>query len=111
MDPSFNSSTYLSLGCGSGFQNGPIGGNFLEMEDMGITVPSFRMALEGETASWKEFRGSLRSVGSREDLDSMFDQARTYCMATGNAVRPVVLLEDQEKEASISAVFQTLTAF
>jgi hypothetical protein len=48
------------------------------------------MALEGEIASWKEFRGSLRSIGSREDLDGMFDQARTNCMAAGNAVRPVV---------------------
>jgi hypothetical protein len=48
------------------------------------------MALEGEIGSWREFRGSLRSVGSREDLDVMFDQARTNCMAAGNAVRPVV---------------------
>ena len=48
------------------------------------------MALEGEIASWREFRGSLRSIGSREDLDSMFDQARTNCMAAGNAVLPVV---------------------
>ncbi|MGA2199838.1 MAG: hypothetical protein ABSG45_07860, partial [Nitrososphaerales archaeon] len=57
---------------------------------MGRTVPSFRMALEGEIASWREFRGSLRSIGSREDLDGMFDQARTNCMAAGNAVRPAV---------------------
>jgi len=57
---------------------------------MGRTVPSFRMALEGELASWREFRGSLRSIGSREDLDGMFDQARTNCMAAGNAVSPVV---------------------
>ena len=60
------------------------------MDSMGRTVPSFRMALEGEIASWREFRGSLRSIGSREDLDGMFDQARTNCMAAGNAVRPVV---------------------
>jgi hypothetical protein len=60
------------------------------MESMGRTVPSFRMALEGEIASWREFRRSLRSIGSREDLDGMFDQARTNCMAAGNAVRPVV---------------------
>ena len=73
MDPSFNSSTYLSLWGRSGFQNAPIRGNILEMEDMGRTVPSFRMAPEGEIASWKEFRGSIRSIGSREDLDSMFD--------------------------------------
>ena len=60
------------------------------MDRMGRTVPSFRMALEGEIASWREFRGSLRSIGSREDRDGMFDQARTNCMAAGNAVRPVV---------------------
>jgi len=48
------------------------------------------MALEGEVASWREFGRSLRSIGSREDLDGMFDQARTNCMAAGNAVRPVV---------------------
>ncbi|MGA2199882.1 MAG: hypothetical protein ABSG45_08085 [Nitrososphaerales archaeon] len=40
---------------------------------MGRAVPSFRMALEGEIDSWREFRGSLRSIGSGEDLDSMFD--------------------------------------
>jgi hypothetical protein len=57
---------------------------------MGRTVPSFRMALEGEIASWRDFRGSLKRIGSREDLDSMFDQTRTNCMAAGNAVRPVV---------------------
>ena len=54
------------------------------------TVPSFRIALESETAGWRDFRGFLRSIDSKEDLDSMFDQARTNCMAAGNAVRPVV---------------------
>jgi hypothetical protein len=56
---------------------------------MGRTVPSFRMALEGEISSWKDFRRSLGG-GSREALDRMFDQARSNCMAAGNAVRPVV---------------------
>jgi hypothetical protein len=60
------------------------------MKRMGRTVLSFRMALEGEIASWREFRRSLKSIGSKEDLDGMFDQARTNCMAAGNAVRPVV---------------------
>lgn len=59
------------------------------MQSMGRTVPSFRMALEGEISSWKEFRTSLGG-GSREALDRMFDQARSNCMAAGNAVRPVV---------------------
>jgi len=56
---------------------------------MGRTVPSFRMALEGEISSWKDFRRSLGG-GSREALDRVFDQARSNCMAAGNAVRPVV---------------------
>ena len=56
---------------------------------MGRTVPSFRMALEGEISSWKDFRRSLGG-GSREGLDRMFDQARSNCMAAGNAVRPIV---------------------
>jgi hypothetical protein len=55
---------------------------------MGRTVPSFRMALEQETATWTVYRRSL-GVASREALDGMFDKARTYCSASSNAVRPV----------------------
>ncbi|MGD0638609.1 MAG: hypothetical protein ABSA72_11290 [Nitrososphaerales archaeon] len=55
---------------------------------MGRTVPSFRMALEGEIASWREFGGSLRSIGSRDDLDGMFDRARTNCMALATPSAP-----------------------
>jgi hypothetical protein len=63
--------------------------NQTQGEIVGRTVPSFRMALEGEISSWKDFRRSLGS-GSREELDRMFNQARSNCMAAGNAVRPVV---------------------
>jgi hypothetical protein len=59
------------------------------MESMGRTIPTFRIALEGEISSWKDFRRSLGG-GSRKGLDRMFDQARSNCMAAGNAVRPVV---------------------
>ncbi len=55
---------------------------------MGRTVPSFRMALEQEIASWSRYRRSL-GIGSRNDLDAMFNKARTYCSASSNAVRPV----------------------
>lgn len=61
----------------------------LEMESMGRTIPSFRIALEGEISSWKDFGRSLGG-GSRKGLDRMFDQARSNCMAAGNAIRPVV---------------------
>ena len=47
------------------------------------------MALEGEIYSWKDFRKAL-SKGNRKLLDDLFNQARSNCMAAGNAVRPVV---------------------
>jgi hypothetical protein len=56
---------------------------------MGRTIPSFRMALETEIQSWSTFRRSL-GKGNSESLDHLFDQARSNCMAAGNAVRPVV---------------------
>jgi len=47
------------------------------------------MALEAEIQSWSAFRRSL-GKGNREVLDRLFDQARSNCMAAGNAVRPIV---------------------
>ena len=55
---------------------------------MGRTIPSFRIALEQEIASWSQYRRSLGG-GSREVLDAMFNKARAYCSASSNAVRPV----------------------
>ena len=55
---------------------------------MGRTVPSFRLALEQEIASWKEYKKSL-GKGSRENLEDLFNAARSYCSASSNAVRPV----------------------
>jgi len=55
---------------------------------MGRTVPSFRIALEQEVASWSRYRRSL-GAGSKEALDFVFNRARTYCSASSNAVRPV----------------------
>lgn len=54
---------------------------------MGRTVPSFRVALEREIATWTGYRRSL-GIASREALDGMFNRARTYCSASSNAVRP-----------------------
>jgi hypothetical protein len=56
---------------------------------MGRTIPSFRTALEVEIQSWSAFRKSLGKA-NRDNLDHLFDQARSNCMAAGNAVRPVV---------------------
>jgi hypothetical protein len=55
---------------------------------MGRTVPSFRMALEREIATWTTYRRSL-GIASQGALDGMFNRARTYCSASSNAVRPV----------------------
>jgi hypothetical protein len=55
---------------------------------MGRTVPSFRMALGQEIATWTIYRRSL-GIASREALDGMFNKARTYCSASSNAARPV----------------------
>jgi len=70
---------------------------------MGRTIPSFRIALEQEIATWSAYRRSL-GVTAREALDSMFGKARTYCSASSNAVRPVrfqgmlmALIFDHEK--------------
>jgi len=56
---------------------------------MGRAVPSFRIALEREIYSWKDLRRAL-GKGNRKRLDDLFNQARSNCMAAGNAVRPVV---------------------
>lgn len=55
---------------------------------MGRTVPSFRIALEEEILTWREFRNSL-GLGSRKLLDALFNEARNYCSASSNSVRPV----------------------
>jgi len=55
---------------------------------MGRTIPSFRIALEQEVASWKDYRKSLRKA-SRGILEDLLNAARNYCSASSNAVRPV----------------------
>ncbi len=46
------------------------------------------MALEQEIASWGAYRKAL-GHGSVQALDRLFNQARSYCSASSNAVRPV----------------------
>ncbi len=55
---------------------------------MGRTIPSFRIALEMEIASWNTFKRSL-GKHSRKSLEELFSEARSYCSASSNAVRPV----------------------
>lgn len=55
---------------------------------MGRTILSFRMALEQEIVNWSAYRKSL-GHGSVQTLDKLLNQARNYCSASSNAVRPV----------------------
>jgi len=54
---------------------------------MGRTVPSFRIALESEVNSWKQYRGALNGR-HKEVLEGLFSGARRNCSASSNAVRP-----------------------
>ncbi len=55
---------------------------------MGRTIPSFRIALESEIASWTNFKRGL-GKSSRKSLEELFNEARNYCSASSNAVRPI----------------------
>lgn len=56
---------------------------------MGRTIPSFRMALEREVASWRYFKKRLNSYSQR-DLESLFNIARNNCSAASCSIRPIV---------------------
>ncbi|MCZ6724963.1 MAG: hypothetical protein O6846_01890 [Thaumarchaeota archaeon] len=55
---------------------------------MGRTIPAFRIALEEEISTWKDYKRVL-SGRSRKSLEDLFNAARKYCSASSHAVRPV----------------------
>ncbi len=57
---------------------------------MGRTVPSYRIALEFEIQSWKNFRNSLPSQKDKEAFDVLMDMNRSFVMASGNACNPII---------------------
>ena len=57
---------------------------------MGKTVPSYRMALEFEIATWKGFRRALTSDEDREAFEELMDMCRNNAMAAGNACNPII---------------------
>jgi len=61
-----------------------------EPEQMGRTIPSFRLALEMEKHDWKPFRNEL-DKSDRKQFDEMFDIPRLYTSACSYAVQPVRL--------------------
>ncbi len=57
---------------------------------MGRTVPSYRIALEFEIQSWKNFRDNLPSQKDKEAFDVLMDMSRSFVMAAGNACNPII---------------------
>ena len=56
---------------------------------MGRTVPTFRMILEHEIASWAEFRRALRPA-DQKNFDKIMNAARLRADAGGYITRPLV---------------------
>lgn len=56
---------------------------------MGKTVPSYRIALEDEIASWRGFASALR-LQDRGAFEHLIDASRNYATEAGNATRPEV---------------------
>jgi hypothetical protein len=57
---------------------------------MGKTVPTYRMAIEGEIANWKGFRDALASSEEKEAFDQVMDLCRVQAMAGSNACSPIL---------------------
>jgi hypothetical protein len=82
---------------------------------MGRTVPSFRIALDQEQASWRAYRSRL-GPAARQALDALFAESRLYASAASGAVRPVrfeglfmaVLFHHQKQLASIADALEQL---
>ncbi len=83
---------------------------------MGKTVPSYRMALEGEIDSWKTYRTNLTREEDVEAFDTLMDMARAHASAGGCAVNPVlfepmvmsIVLELQMRIQALEAEFYEL---
>ena len=56
---------------------------------MGKTVPSYRIALEGEISRWSGFARALRR-SDREAFDELMDMCRTYASESSCATNPII---------------------
>jgi hypothetical protein len=56
---------------------------------MGKTVPSYRMAIEGEMQNWKGYRDSLASEEEQQAFDVLIDYCRVQAMAVSNACKGI----------------------
>jgi hypothetical protein len=60
------------------------------LPDMGKTVPSYRMALEFEIESWKDFKNALESEEEKEAFEELMAMCRRNAMAGGAACNPII---------------------
>ncbi len=56
---------------------------------MGKTVPSYRITLEAESASWQGFARALPAE-KRETFEALMDPCRNCASTGGNATNPVL---------------------
>jgi hypothetical protein len=85
------------------------------MIDMGKTVESYRMALEGEISRWNGFARALRK-DDREAFEELMDNCRNNAMAAGNATNPIIfepmvmsiLLAQQKRIRYLEQKLQTI---
>lgn len=56
---------------------------------MGKTVPSCRIALEGEISRWSGFAKALRRE-DREAFDELMDACRSFASESSNATNPII---------------------
>ena len=59
------------------------------MINVGKTVESFRIALEGEINRWSGFARALRKP-DREAFDELMDMCRSYASESSNATNPIL---------------------
>jgi hypothetical protein len=59
------------------------------LANIGKTVESFRIALEGEINRWSGFARASRKE-DREAFDELMDMCRTYASESSNATNPIV---------------------
>ena len=82
---------------------------------MGRTIPTFRMMLEKEIASWAEFRRALRP-DEKKIFDKIMNSARLKADAGGYISRPLIsevlflsiILEQQKEIQDLKSEIQKL---
>jgi hypothetical protein len=57
---------------------------------MGKTIPSYRMAVEGEIMRWKKFKDGLGSEDEKRVFDELMDLVRSNASAGSNACNPIL---------------------